>query len=259
VQINSIRRLGDFVSDRGKYVNGTAQQGGVTTAVQTLAAFVKEKTHSTADGLAKWNKPPPASVGSALRTLRLLAGNPQLGARSFDISQVDVHGDPNLQEFRPTNSVFATGADLRRTNLTMVDFSGVLVTLRRAFLTCATLKDAKLGAADLEFADLSGADLRGADLSKVQHLTARQLTGVTTDNATLLPPGVAPASAGSWDGGECSRVTVGMTGLHSGAGYDNATPCPRTEHELSAAPPELQEAVVDDIAALLAACSARVP
>jgi type II secretory pathway component PulJ len=78
VQINSLRRLGRYVRDSGNFRDEEEQQAEAKTTLKTLAAFVKEKTGSTKDGLERWATPQQPAVGPALDQLNTLQGEDDL-------------------------------------------------------------------------------------------------------------------------------------------------------------------------------------
>ncbi|WP_208104400.1 pentapeptide repeat-containing protein [Geodermatophilus obscurus] len=236
VEINSIRRLGTFIEDRDNFADTERQHAEATNAVQTLAAYVKEKGSFTDGGLADYGSSHPPVVPPAISRLSILASNPSLGDNSVDLARVDMHGLRNLQEFRPSGAdAYLPSVDLRGAFLWKMDLTGVdHSTLRRSFLTCADLRESKLGRTLLEFADLSGANLSDADLSQVRELTSEQLTGVTTNEGTRLPEGVEVPAGSSWSGDECRQRINDMTGFTPGTGYHPDIPCPAGREVCSA-------------------------
>lgn len=238
VQISSMRMLNLFVQDVSKF-DGDAdrQRLGVVQALATLAAFVREESGQTSNGLRAFSEDVPLIVEPALREIKDLASNWRLGAHGLDINEADLHG-LYIQGFTILGQFAAPAADFRRadlTNISLVDGD-----LKGAFFTCATLQGGDLGGASLEFADFTGADLRDADLSQVQNLNIAQLTGVWMNDETKMPGNLkqdvldkqqaGTPEAGAWleqpQDPRCSRVVREMTSMIAGQGYSDDVPCP---------------------------------
>jgi hypothetical protein len=94
-----------------------------------------------------------------------------------------------------------SGADLRRTDFTNADLSGislVLADLRGAHLVQST----RLARANMDHADLRQAELRGPDLSSVENLATAKIELAKFTSPTQWPEGFDPLSRGAvkWDG-----------------------------------------------------------
>ncbi|MFK0050537.1 pentapeptide repeat-containing protein [Streptomyces sp. NPDC090741] len=93
-----------------------------------------------------------------------------------------------------------TDANLAEANLTGANLHRAETNLTRAQLVSADLTNAVMWETNLTEANLSRADLEGADLTRtdmrtVVGLTQEQLAGAITDDATILSPELASASA----------------------------------------------------------------
>ncbi len=243
VQVNSIRRLRQYVADPANYEDDPPrQQEAAENAAQTLAAFIEDESAiPNHEGLSDYRDPYPVVVSRAMRQLIDLTTPPDdPGAEFFpdlavDLSRGNFHGVP-AASFEPEGSFRAVGADFRGATVTDWDLSAAdSPTLASAFFTCANLQVSDLGTADVSAADFTGANLRGADLSEVQNLTQEQLRGALVGDETELPSDIEPPRRG-WgitQVGEtfepsprCRDLMDRMTNLLSGAGYSRRIPCP---------------------------------
>lgn len=238
VQISSMRMLNLFVQDVSKFDGDVDRQRlGVAQGLATLAAFVREESGQTSNGLRAFTEDVPLIIEPALREIKDLASNWRLGAHGLDINEADLHG-LYIQGFTILGQFAAPAADFRRadlTNIALVDGD-----LKGAFFTCANLRGGDLGGASVEYADFTGADLRDADLSQVQNLDVGQLTGVWINDGTKLPADVGqqvldkqmlvPPGTGAWQeqpqDQRCSRIVREMTGMIATQGYSQDVPCP---------------------------------
>lgn len=229
VQQNAMRLLVAYVQDPANYDHDTdRQQTGARDAIQTLTAFIEDKSSVPgAGGLTDYNQPQPIILSRALDQVKILASDPLLGSHDTDVSRGNFHGI-SLPGFAPRGSFLAVSADFRSANLSHLDLRAQPAALQLGFYTCASLVSAKFGTANLTAADLSGADLRGADLSHVTGLTSGQLRGVTVGPRTRLPAGVRvdPTRAWARDSSRCNDLVAAMTGMHGGQGYYSSDPCP---------------------------------
>jgi uncharacterized protein YjbI with pentapeptide repeats len=243
VQTSSMRQLTDFVRDRRNFSDQTEQGQGVLNAVQTLLAFIEDKsTVEGQTGLTDYQSPIPIILSRAMSRLavlledvslvsyrsRLLITDTELGGWRGDVSRANLHGI-SLPGFQPLGRLTATAADFRRADLARLDLSKQVAQLNSAFFTCASLVDARLGPANLAGADLSGADLSGADLSHVTGLDADQLRGATTSSTTLLPGNLPDRVRRGWGvhSPRCFHLVNAMTGMRGGQGYSEVLPCPK--------------------------------
>ena len=236
VQVNSLRRLVQFVSDRANFDDPAEADDAVLNAAQTLMAFIQdESTSPGVEGLGDYRDPQPIVVSRALNELRRLVRTTDLRV-ALDLSRGDFHGI-DVADLRPGGSFFASGADFRMATATGWDLSGATsVNLGSAFFTCANLQTSDLGSAYLGGADLTGANLRGADLGEVRGLTSEQISGAVVGERTILPDGVrTPTRAWGWQEGpeggwtptaQCSAAVESMTRLPSGTGFSSRLPCP---------------------------------
>jgi len=233
VQVNSIRRLVQYVADKRNFVNADAQEAAAQNAAQTLAAFITDESQPPGDdGLSNFRDPQPIVVSRAFTQLDDLV-NTGLSV-ALDLSKGNFHGvyQPGL---RPTSSFLLRGADFREATLAGLDLREVpSPQLQDAFFTCADLQSAKLGRANVSAADFTGANLGNADLSQVQGLTSAQLSGARVGPATKLPKGVHAPPQPSWgveadpDFGPtdaCKKLVEGMTHVLAGTGYADRLPC----------------------------------
>lgn len=226
VQTNSMRLLAQYVKDPENFDNPGRQQEGVVNAIQTLAAFIEDKSVDTSSGLTDYESPQPIVLSRAMNQLKLLDSDASLGPHAADISRANLHGI-SLPFLAPQGPFFAVATDFRRATLNNLNLTKMPTSLRGAFFTCAVLKKAQFGQADVGSADFSGADLTDADLSRVRNLSSVQLRGVTVSTKTRLPEGIEVRGP-FWGTGsqKCTNIADEMTGMFSGQGYRAAIPCP---------------------------------
>jgi uncharacterized protein YjbI with pentapeptide repeats len=183
VQVNSIRRLVQYVADKRNFEDDDAQEAAAQNAAQTLAAFITDESQLPGDeGLSNYRDPQPVVVARAFTQLDDLVDTGLSVA--LDLSKGNFHGvyQPGL---RPTSSFLIRGADFRGATLAHLDLTNVASPqLQSAFFTCTDLQSAKLGSADVSAADFTGANLGAADLSHVRGLTSAQLSGARVGPAT---------------------------------------------------------------------------
>jgi uncharacterized protein YjbI with pentapeptide repeats len=233
VQVNSIRRLVQYVSDESNFQSKREQGEAAQNAAQTLAAFITDESQPSGEnGLSNYRDPQPVVVSRAFTQLDDLVDTGLSVA--LDLSKGNFHGvyQPAL---RPTSSFLAVGADFREATLAQLDLTKVRSPqLQDAFFTCTDLQSAKLGNADVSAADFTGANLGNADLSHVHGLTSAQLSGARVGPATRLPTAVHAPAQPSWgveddaDFGPtdaCKKLVEGMTHLIAGTGYSGRLPC----------------------------------
>lgn len=245
VQVNSIRRLRQYVADPANYAGDAQQQEAAQNAAQTLAAFIEDESRIPGhEGLSDYRDPYPVVVSRAMRQLVELTTPPpesELDATHFpdvalDLSRGNFHGVP-AAGFEPEGPFLAVAADFRGATVTDWDLTAVdEPTLASAFFTCANLQTSDLGTADVAGADFTGANLRGADLTWVRNLTSEQLSGALVGEETKLPPGVEAPPQPGWgivqDGDtfrpspRCRHLMDQMTHLLAGSGYSSRIPCP---------------------------------
>jgi hypothetical protein len=256
VQVNSMRLLVQYVTDRSNYDDGKRQQEGIVNAIQTLDAFIEDKSLETSNGLTNYESPQPIVLSRAMTQLKILDGDASLGSHSADVSRANLHGI-SLPYFAPQGAFLAVATDFRLATLHHLDLRKRQASLQGSFFTCSVLNSAHFGNANVDGADFSGADLRAADLAGVTGLTSEQLHGATTDAGTKLPAG-AMVSGTSWVPGsrKCADVVDEMTGMLAGQGYFSRVPCP--------VPPEVwadsptRRRFKGDMAILGAVCAARI-
>lgn len=233
VQVNSIRRLVQYVADERNFEDEEAQQAAAQNAAQTLAAFITDESQLAGDdGLSNYRDPQPIVVARAFTQLDDLV-NTGLSV-ALDLSGGNFHGvyEPRL---RPTSAFLIRAADFRGATLAQLDLTQVQSPqLQSAFFTCTDLQGAKLGSADVSGADFTGANLGAADLSHVRGLTSGQLSGARAGPATRLPKGVHAPQQPSWAVEEdanfgptdaCKKLMEGMTNVLAGTGYADRLPC----------------------------------
>jgi uncharacterized protein YjbI with pentapeptide repeats len=238
VQVNSIRRLVQYVADERNFEDQDAQEAAAQNAAQTLAAFMTDESLLSGDaGLSSYRDPQPVVVGRAFTQLDDLVDTGLSVA--LDLSKGNFHGvyEPRL---RPTSSFLVRGADFRGATLAQLDLTEVpSPQLQAAFFTCADLQGAKLGSADVSAADFTGANLGAADLSHVRGLTSAQLSGARVGPATQLPRGVRAPPQPSWGVEDdanfgptdaCKKLMERMTHLIAGTGYADRLPCTAPDH-----------------------------
>ncbi len=245
VQVNSIRRLSQYVADPDNYAGDRPrQEEAAQNAAQTLAAFIEdESTIPNHEGLSDYRDPYPVVVSRAMRQLIELTTPPEdprtthFPEVAIDLSRGNFHGVP-AAGFEPEGPFLAVGADFRGATVTDWDLSAVDgPTLTSAFFTCANLQKSDLGTADVAATDFTGANLRGADLSGVQNLTSDQLAGALVGEETLLPPGIEEPPQPGWGitqygetfrpSSRCRHLMDRMTNLLAGSGYSSRIPCPK--------------------------------
>jgi hypothetical protein len=235
VQVNSMRLLAQYVRDRSNYDSVDRQQDGVVNAIQTLAAFIEDKSSVRSQGLTDYESPQPIVLSRAMTQLKQLVSDPDLGSHSTDISRANLHGI-SLPYLTPQGSLLAVATDFRRATLNNLNLSRSTSEpdLRASFFTCSVLTKARFGDANVSMADFSGADLSDADLSQVKELESRQMRGVTVTSKTRLPKGVT-VSGPAWgvSSRKCADVADLMTGMISGQGYTSRIPCPLDTREWS--------------------------
>ena len=233
VQVNSIRRLVQYVADEDNFEDDHAQEAAAQNAAQTLAAFITDESQLSGEaGLSNYRDPQPIVVSRAFTQLDDLLDTGLSVA--LDLSKGNFHGvyQPRL---RPTSSFLIVGADFREATLKELDLTMVKSPqLQSAFFTCADLQSAKLGSANVSAADFTGANLGNADLSHVQGLTSAQLSGARVGPATELPKGVHAPPQPSWGVEDdanfgptdaCKKLVEGMTHVLAGTGYADRLPC----------------------------------
>jgi len=234
VQVNSIRRLVQYVADKRNFENDDAQQAAAQNAAQTLAAFMTDESQLAGDdGLSNYRDPQPVVVSRAFTQLDDLLDTGLSVA--LDLSKGNFHGvyEPRL---RPTSLFLVVGADFREATLSQLDLTRVPnAQLQDAFFTCSDLQGAKLGNADVSGADFTGANLGAANLSHVRGLTSAQLSGARVGPVTRLPKGVHGPPQPSWGVEDdanfgptdaCKKLVEAMTHLLAGTGYSDRLPCP---------------------------------
>ncbi len=244
VQVNSIRRLVQYVVEPRNFEDRDLQEQTAQNAAQTLASFiVDESEHPGSEGLSGYRDPQPVVVGRALDQLIKLTGAKRSSSSTditfpdlaVDLSRGNFHG-VNATRFAPKGPFLTVAADFRNATLTDWDLSGVPApALGSAFFTCANMQKSNLGRADVSAADFTGANLQGADLSQVRNLTSAQLRGALIGPHTKLPPGVkvrgdgwgvTPEGDGFAPSLGCRHLRDSMTNLVPGSGYSSRLPCP---------------------------------
>jgi hypothetical protein len=231
-------------------------QQGVVNAIQTLMAFIEDKSSDTSVGLTNYESPQPIVLSRAMVQLQLLVSDPKLGPHVADISRANLHGI-SLPRLAPQSSFFAVATDFRLANLSDLNLTKKPAFLGNAFFTCANLTRAHLGRADVGATDFSGADLTDADLTQVKNLDAEQLHGVTVSAGTRLPKGIT-VNGPAWGTGsqKCADMAAQMTGMISGQGYVRSLPCPSDANSWS---DSLQRRRFQgNMADLVAVCTARM-
>jgi uncharacterized protein YjbI with pentapeptide repeats len=228
VQVNSIRRLAQYVSDPENFRTAEDQQTAGINAVQTLAAFIEdESTKAKGAGLTNYRTPQPIVVSRAISQLTDLLKSESLKAAAVDVSRGNFHG-VDLPDLELDGRFIADAADFRRGFVTGWDLTSAdNVSLQGAFFTCANLRTSNLGPADVSSADFTGADLGGAILSDVRNLDEEQLRGATIGEQTQLPDGIDLRESPGWgrDSTRCRTLVDNMTSLPAGAEYDSYLPC----------------------------------
>jgi uncharacterized protein YjbI with pentapeptide repeats len=237
VQVNSIRRLVQYVADKRNFENDDEQEAAAQNAAQTLAAFMTDESQLAGDdGLSNYRDPQPVVVSRAFTQLDDLVDTGLSVA--LDLSKGNFHGvyEPGL---RPNSSFLIRGADFRGATLAQLDLTKVpSPQLQSAFFTCTDLQGAKLGSADVSGADFTGANLGAADLSHVRGLTSAQLSGARVGPVTRLPKGVHAPPQPSWGVEDdanfgptdaCKKLLEAMTHLLAGTGYSDRLPCPAVD------------------------------
>jgi len=243
VQVNSMRRMRQYVADPGNYEDDPAQQAAdAKNAAQTLAAFIEdESTIPNHEGLSDYRDPQPVVVSRAMRQLIDLTAPPagEDGTAfphvAIDLSRGNFHGVA-AAKFKPEGAFLAVAADFREATVTDWNLSAVPEPdLSNAFFTCANMQKSDLGTANVSGTDFTGANLRSADLTGVQNLTQKQLRGALVGPDTELPSDVEPPGRG-WGidkygetfgaSPRCRHLMDRMTNLLAGAGYSSRLPCP---------------------------------
>jgi len=233
VQVNSMRLLSQYVRDPSNYDTPDRQQDGVINAIQTLAAFIEDKSSDGSHGLTDYESPQPIVLSRAMTQLKQLVSDPRLGSHPTDISRANLHGI-SLPYLSPQGPFLAVATDFRRATLNHLNLtdSPSSPDLRASFFTCSVLTKARFGDANVSLADFSGADLSGADMAHVQNLDSRQIRGVTVTPKTRLPKGVT-VTGPAWGASsrKCADMADQMTGMISGQGYTSRIPCPADTHQ----------------------------
>ncbi len=117
VQTNSMRLLTEFVQDRSNYGSTSAQETGAVDAIQTLMAFIEDKSTTRGFvGLHDYNSPQPIVLSRAATQLVRLESNSDLGAHTADLSRANLHGI-SLAGLAPTGNLIAEATDFRRATL----------------------------------------------------------------------------------------------------------------------------------------------
>lgn len=245
VQVNSIRRLVQYVVEPKNFETTVLQEQAALNAAQTLAAFIEDESAETGrEGLTDYRDPQPVVVGRAVDQLFKLTGLahdadddmvsfPQL---SVDLTRGNFHG-VGVSDFAPSGSFLAIAADFRAATVTGWNLAAVeQPSLSSAFFTCANMQSSNFGTSNVAAADFTGANLRGADLSRVTGLTSEQIRGALVGPLTRLPADVERPPQPGWgiteDNGQyrpslpCRHLLDQMTDLLAGSGYSSRLPCP---------------------------------
>ena len=242
VQVNSIRRLVQYVANTKNFEDTEEQSQAADNAAHTLAAFIEdESSHPGHEGLTSYRDPQPTVVLPAVNQLIQLTGLRKEGHEgpsfqvNVDLSRGNFHGAP-AGDYVPEGSFLARAADFRAATVTGWDLTAVAKPiLADSFFTCANLQTSKFGSADVGGADFTGANLRGADLSHVRNLTSAQVRGALTGDKTVLPHGVTVRHDG-WGidrfGDQyrpsvaCRHLLDKMTNLLPASGFSERLACP---------------------------------
>ncbi len=245
VQVNSIRRLVQYVVEPKNFETPEVQEQSAVNAAQTLSAFIEdESSEQGREGLTDYRNPQPVVVGRAVDQLIKLTGLahdadeatvsfPQL---SVDLTRGNFHG-VGVSNFAPTGSFLAVAADFRAATVTGWDLADVeQPTMSSSFFTCANMQSSNFGTSNVAAADFTGANLRGADLSRVTGLTSEQIRGALVGPLTKLPANVERPPQPGWgiteESGQyraslpCRHLLDQMTDLLPGSGYSSRLPCP---------------------------------
>ena len=121
VQVNSIRRLVQYVADKDNFEDDDAQVAAAQNAAQTLAAFITDESQPSGEaGLSNYRDPQPVVVSRAFTQLDDLLDTGLSVA--LDLSKGNFHGvyQPRL---RPTSSFLIVGADFREATLAELDLT----------------------------------------------------------------------------------------------------------------------------------------
>jgi len=263
VQVTSMRLLTEYVNDSTNYEgNAGKQRDGARDALQTLSAFVQDKSADRSKGLPDYRVDIPLIVDRAVSQMDSIASNRAFGSPIIDMNEADLHGR-YMVDFAPSGKLSAPGIDLRRGTLTNMDLTSAEADLSGGFFTCAALQNAKFGAAYLQNADFTGADLAGADLRNVRDLHANQLHGANLQNAQLsdgLKQELASDVTTPWrtDSARCTNTVNQMTGMLAGQGYAETIPCPTSKETWPPEPSRLADQLQfrDEI---IVVCASRNP
>lgn len=256
VQVNSMRLLSQYIREPSNYDNRTRQNEGVVNAIQTLVAFIEDKSSDTSKGLTNYESPQPIVLSRAMNQLKLLVSDSSLGSHETDISRANLHGI-SLATLAPQGPFTAIATDFRRANLKSLDLTKGPANLNSAFFTCANLAGTQFGEANVEATDFSGADLSDADLRRVKNLRSEQLHGVKVSNGTRFPKGISVQGDHPWlTEHKCSDIVDQMTGMISAQGYVDRVPCPLDEQAWTTG--VVRERFTGDMKDLVAVCTARI-